>query len=201
MRVHAYLPLTDVNGPGRRRLLHVQGCTLGCRGCWNPDTHAMDRGFEMTPLQIAASVAGSAKLGEITGLTVSGGEPLHQIGELLETVRLAHRKYPALSVGLYSGYTERELVNGEYMAVGEPPFTRFQKATLWRDLRRHLDFAVLGRYNEGLPAPPTTPLVTSKNQRLVLLTSRYTLADFSPQQVEFQIHADGLVQVTGFPRS
>ena len=29
-----------VNGPGRRVVVWVQGCTLGCLGCFNPGTHA-----------------------------------------------------------------------------------------------------------------------------------------------------------------
>ena len=66
----------------------------------------------------------------------------------------------------------------------------------------------MGRYNQGQPTdlPSETqlggvprPLCSSKNQRLELLTDRYTLADFQPQTVEINIHQGGLVQLTGFP--
>ena len=40
MLIHALLHASHVNGPGNRAVVFVQGCRLGCAGCWNPQTHA-----------------------------------------------------------------------------------------------------------------------------------------------------------------
>ena len=42
MLVHSMLRRSAVNGPGERAVIWLQGCDLGCRGCWNPTSHAFD---------------------------------------------------------------------------------------------------------------------------------------------------------------
>jgi hypothetical protein len=104
---------------------------------------------------------------------------------------------PDFSIGLFSGYAEAELVRGLYRCF---PFTTpLAKRGIWQRIRQTLDFAVLGRYNAL--APSSYPLITSKNQRLRLYSSRHSLADFQPQLVEVTIDDYGLAQVTGFPVS
>ncbi len=39
LRLHAFLPRSRANGPGWRSVVWVQGCSLGCAGCFNPQTH------------------------------------------------------------------------------------------------------------------------------------------------------------------
>ena len=39
IRLHAFEPASRANGPGPRAAVWFQGCTLGCPGCFNPDTH------------------------------------------------------------------------------------------------------------------------------------------------------------------
>jgi anaerobic ribonucleoside-triphosphate reductase activating protein len=104
---------------------------------------------------------------------------------------------PDFSIGLFSGYTEAELDRGLYRCF---PFTTpLAKRGIWQRIRQTLDFAVLGRYNAL--APSSDPLITSKNQRLRLYSSRHSLVDFQPQLVEVTIDDYGLAQVTGFPVS
>src|SRR3972149_712339 len=40
LRLHALLPRSRANGPGMRAVIWFQGCTRGCPGCFNPETHA-----------------------------------------------------------------------------------------------------------------------------------------------------------------
>ena len=40
MLIHSFVSGSRVNGPGLRAVVYFQGCTLGCRDCWNPETHA-----------------------------------------------------------------------------------------------------------------------------------------------------------------
>jgi anaerobic ribonucleoside-triphosphate reductase activating protein len=109
-------------------------------------------------------------------------------------VAALRRDVPALSVGLFSGYTERELVTGRFK--GEP-LSAERRSGLWKNIRTCLDFAVLGRFNKRLPS--SVPLVSSGNQELVLISSRYAIDDFEDQSVEITIDANGLTQITGFP--
>ncbi len=102
LRVHAFLPLSRSNGPGRRAVVWVQGCSLGCPGCFNPETHRL--GGEPTSVDdLFARVAGC----DVEGLTVSGGEPLQQrrpLAALLARVRAE----TDLSVLVFTGYTWEE---------------------------------------------------------------------------------------------
>ena len=45
--IHAIEPRSRANGPGVRFVVWLQGCTLGCPGCFNPSTHAAAGGREL----------------------------------------------------------------------------------------------------------------------------------------------------------
>jgi len=55
VRVHATEPRSRANGPGARFVVWMQGCTLGCPGCFNPTTHDATGGREVTVEEIAAA--------------------------------------------------------------------------------------------------------------------------------------------------
>ncbi|MBA3821603.1 MAG: 4Fe-4S cluster-binding domain-containing protein, partial [Deltaproteobacteria bacterium] len=44
LRVATFSDDTEAEGPGRRWALWVQGCTIRCAGCCNPEMFAADRG-------------------------------------------------------------------------------------------------------------------------------------------------------------
>lgn len=180
LRVHALMESSAVNGPGARAVIWVQGCSLGCPGCWNPQTHDPLRGFRLDVSQVLEWFAKARREYRIEGLTISGGEPMEQAPAVLELLRRLKAAHPGMTAGLFSGYTERELPGG-----------------LWRAMQRHLDFAVLGRYNARRRS--RNPLVSSTNQVLRLYTGRYSMADFAAQSVEVHIDDAGLTQITGFP--
>ncbi len=105
LRLHSFWPRSAANGPGLRAVLWLQGCTLNCPGCYNPQTHDPRGGYTVP---VAALVRRLLALPEIEGLTISGGEPLQQarpLRRLLEEVRAASR----LSVILFTGYTWAEI--------------------------------------------------------------------------------------------
>jgi len=80
--VHSYETGSTVDGPGVRVMLFMSGCFLRCQYCHNPDTwklkdgtrvelsHAIRRLHDFAP---ALRAMGG-------GLTISGGEPLVQVG-------------------------------------------------------------------------------------------------------------------------
>jgi len=194
LRVHSTIDSSTVNGPGRRAVIWVQGCSLACPGCWNPDTHSARGGRDSEIAEILGWVRRLWCDGAISGLTVSGGEPLEQAAALEKLVTALRRDIPDLSVGLFSGYTERELETGRFRSED---LSSAQRTSSWKNIRACLDFAVLGRFNKWLPS--SLPLVSSANQELVLVSSRYSLADFEDQGVEITIDAIGFTQITGFP--
>ena len=135
-------------------------------------------------------------VGSIEGITCSGGETFEQdvteVAALLLAIRI---KWPRLSTGVFSGYSSSELALGHFKSL--PGFEDHWRIRAWEFIRRALDFAVLGRYNDQLKC--SDPLVTSRNQKLVLYSDRYKLSDFRPQEVEITIGDEGLVNITGFP--
>ncbi len=180
LRVHALMESSTVNGPGARAVIWVQGCSLGCPGCWNAQTHAPLQGFRLDVSEILEWFAKASRENRIEGLTISGGEPMEQAPAVLELLRRLKAAHPGITAGLFSGYTERELPE-----------------RLWRAMQSHLDFAVLGRYNARRRSHD--PLVSSTNQVLRLYTARYSMADFEAQAAEVHIDDTGLTQITGFP--
>jgi anaerobic ribonucleoside-triphosphate reductase activating protein len=174
-RVHAIEPKSRANGPGERFVVWLQGCTLGCPGCFNPLTHDASGG---TALEIDAIVARLAATRGIEGLTLSGGEPLQQAAAA--AALLAAARELGLSTLVFSGYTEdeiRALPGGEAVLAS-------------------LDVLVDGRYVAGERL--ATGLRGSANQRIRLLTARYTRDDVERTPVaEVRIARDGGVVLTG----
>ena len=197
LRVHARMESSEVNGPGKRAVIWVQGCSLGCAGCWNVESHSSAGGNEVDVRLLVEWVRALWLAGAVAGLTLSGGEPMEQAVELATFLEAMHGSVPDLSIGLFSGYSETELAQGRFQA--DSSLSGTERAALWQRIRGNLDFAVLGRYNERQPS--RQPLITSRNQRRVLLSDRYTEADFTAQCFEITISAEGLTQVTGFPVS
>jgi len=195
MLLHAFIPASRANGPGLRAVVFFQGCTLACPGCFNPDTHRFT-GTEVSVHAVAELVIRAYEEYRIEGVTFSGGEPMQQAPALLELMQTLRRQVPGLSFGLFSGYSELELVLGRYSIWG-CDYSEPERCRLWQEIREHLDFAVLGRFNETQPSG--LPLCTSRSKALRMLTSRYGVKDYGPQSVEVIIHSDGRAQVTGFP--
>jgi len=121
---------------------------------------------------------------------------MQQAPALLELIQALRQQVPSLSFGMFSGYSDLELVLGEYSIWG-CDYSESDRRRLWEEIRAHLDFAVLGRFNETQPS--ALPLRTSRSQALRMLTTRYGVKDYGPQSVEVIVHPDGRAEVTGFP--
>ena len=144
---------------------------------------------------VAKLVAVAHRTHPIDGVTFSGGEPMQQALDLLDLIRLLKRTRPELSIGMYSGYAERELESGRFRT--RYGIAQEARRRVWEDIKSHLDFAVLGRFVAARPS--TLPLRTSANQVLRLFSGRFRVEHFKPLEVEVHIEAAGLVQITGFP--
>ena len=95
------------NGPGVRAVIWVQGCTIGCKGCYSGYTHPHKKVNLVPPAELSAWVA---NIDGIEGITLSGGEPFEQaeaVGELLNCLKAMR---PDLSIFLFSGYEHDALI-------------------------------------------------------------------------------------------
>jgi anaerobic ribonucleoside-triphosphate reductase activating protein len=195
MLLHALIPASRANGPGLRTVVFFQGCSIGCAKCWNPKSHHF-HGPEITVDAVTREVLRALALHALEGVTFSGGEPMQQANSLLGLLHSLRQQAPELSFGMFSGYTEHELDQGQYWIWGNGS-SKQERKLLWEEIRACLDFAILGRFNQAQPGD--MPLRTSRNQVLRLFTDSYTPVDFTEQLTEVNINAAGRAEVTGFP--
>ncbi|MCA9669530.1 MAG: radical SAM protein [Myxococcales bacterium] len=183
LRVAQLVRDTDAEGPGRRFALWVQGCTLRCAGCCNPEMFG-ERGGELR--EVAELVGLVASTPHIEGLSLLGGEPLQQpagAAALLAGVRAR-----GLSTMVYSGYTLAEI---EAQAERDAAVRALLEAT---------DLLVDGRYDETQPEP-TRRWIGSRNQQMHFLSDRYAPDDprfVADNQVEIRFE-NGQLLVNGWP--
>ena len=95
-----------VDGPGLRMVIWTQGCKHNCKGCHNPQTHSLTKGYEVDTKEIINKMA-SLKLQQ--GITLSGGEPFLQPAPLVEIAKEA--KNMNLDVWSYTGFKFEELID------------------------------------------------------------------------------------------
>jgi anaerobic ribonucleoside-triphosphate reductase activating protein len=195
MLLHAFIPASRANGPGLRSVVFFQGCTLACHNCFNPESHSFTSA-DVSVLTVAERALQAHREYGTEGVTFSGGEPMQQAPALLELIETLRQQVPNLSVGMFSGYTDLELVLGRYSIWGGD-YSEDNRRRIWDQIREHLDFTVLGRFNETQPSG--LPLCTSRSKALRMLSSRYRVKDYGPQAVEVTVHPDGRAEVTGFP--
>ena len=78
-----------VDGSGIRFVVFMQGCTLRCLYCHNPETWTLKNGIEITPEELIEKIKRYKPYFEDNGgVTFSGGEPLLQPDFLIETMKL-----------------------------------------------------------------------------------------------------------------
>ena len=102
------------NGPGIRAVIWVQGCTLGCSGCYSASTHPHSAASLVKPSEISEWLL---SIPNIEGVTFSGGEPFEQSAAILETIKLVRKKSPAFTVFAFSGYSYQELLSSTERSV------------------------------------------------------------------------------------
>jgi pyruvate formate lyase activating enzyme len=80
--VHSYETSSRYDGPGLRVVLFVSGCLLRCSYCHNPDTWHLKDGTYVSAQQVIDRLGDFAPaLRSLDGgLTISGGEPMVQLG-------------------------------------------------------------------------------------------------------------------------
>ena len=78
-RISSIQSFGTVDGPGIRYVVFMQGCSLRCACCHNPETWALDGGEEKKASEVFDAILRyKSYFGRQGGVTVSGGEPLLQ---------------------------------------------------------------------------------------------------------------------------
>lgn len=156
LNVAAVSRASRVNGPGLRAVVWVQGCTIGCPGCFNPETHAHAARRLRDPSELAREVVAEPGL---DGVTLSGGEPFEQA---LASARFAEEvQATGLTLMVFTGYPMDLLAGSEHADV--------------RRLLRAIDLIVAGPYVRSRSIA-AVGWRASSNQVLHALTERGRLA-------------------------
>jgi len=99
-----------LNGDGLRTVLWVAGCEHRCEDCHNPVTWDVNGGL---PFDEKAEDELFTKLSpkHISGLTFSGGDPLHPLNrdEVTRLAKKLRETLPEKNIWLYTGYTWEEI--------------------------------------------------------------------------------------------
>ena len=90
-RVHSIESFGTVDGPGIRMVIFLSGCPMRCLYCHNPDTWDPKGGSPMTAEEILDQYEQARPFYKKGGITVSGGEPLMQIGFVTELFEKAKK--------------------------------------------------------------------------------------------------------------
>lgn len=177
MLIHSYVNSSYVNGPGNRFVLWTQGCSKGCKNCYNPETWNKN-GFEYTTEHLINLI----KISDVDGLTISGGDPLEQPDEMLEFLKEAHKLNLKKGIILFTGYTIFEIHNmgGNILKCLE-----------------YIDVLIDGRYEEDKRT--YQGLYGSSNQNVYHLSSKIWINELNiDQEIEINIFNNNVI-LTGFP--
>lgn len=99
-----------LNGDGLRVVLWCAGCNHCCDGCQNPETWDCSGGIEFDK-SAQDELFEALKPDYISGITFSGGDPLHPFNrsEVLRLAKEIKEQMPNKTVWLYTGYLWEEV--------------------------------------------------------------------------------------------
>lgn len=104
---------STVDGPGRRSVVQVSGCSIRCPACFVPQTHDRKNGRLIPVASIVKEIVKHRD--DHDGVTILGGEPFDQPGPVAELV--ARLKSYNLHITIYSGYTLEGLIRRKLPGV------------------------------------------------------------------------------------
>ena len=161
LNVAKTLSHSRANGPGVRAVIWVQGCTIGCDGCYSQSTHPHQKMHVVNPLDLAKWVC---SLDGIEGVTISGGEPFEQSEAIANFLLSVKQIRPELSFFVFTGYELNYLQQSTNISV--------------ETILGIIDILSSGPFVAEL-YDPVLLWRGSSNQQLSYLSARYSLEDES----------------------
>ncbi|MFC5931084.1 radical SAM protein [Cryobacterium melibiosiphilum] len=189
LRWSRFLAATTAEGPGLRAALWVQGCSVHCPGCFNPQLWAEVGGRVENAADLAGRFVADAWSAGSQGITLLGGEPFDQAAAL--AVVAEQFRAAGLTVMTFTGYPLDRLTE---WAVHRADFARLLDAT---------DLLIDGPYLREQP-DAGRPWLGSTNQGIRALTPAYATevdrieASGGVDRLEVRIRPDGQVDVNGW---
>ncbi|MBH8577442.1 radical SAM protein [Nostocaceae cyanobacterium CENA369] len=181
LNIMGYIDESEVNGPGCRAVVWVQGCQRECPGCFNPKSWS----FEIDQLICVDTLAEKIlSKPRNTGVTFSGGEPFWQASALASLARKV--KAAGLNVMSFSGFTLKEL-----QSDSAPPDSQA--------LLEQLDILIDGPFVQSLAINSPNSPVSSSNQQVRVFNPAFAdQITWASDQIEVHILKDGSRIVTGY---
>lgn len=148
-----------LNGDGLRVVLFLSGCNHHCENCHNIETWDECSGYPLTS-EACADIIAELKKDYISGITFSGGDPLHPnnvdlVNSLITYIR-SH--LPDKTIWLYTGYTLEDICRSADDSCSE---------TMKRlNIVMSVDVLVDGKFEQAL-ADVNYPWAGSTNQRII----------------------------------
>jgi anaerobic ribonucleoside-triphosphate reductase activating protein len=181
LNIMGYVDKSEVNGPGCRAVVWVQGCPRECDGCFNPDSWT----FEINQLVAIDTLAADIiKNPQNTGVTFSGGEPFWQASALANLARQV--KAAGLNVMSFTGFTLKQL-----QSESAPPGSQ--------ELLAELDILIDGPFIQSQAINSPTSPVSSRNQQVHVFNPEFKdQISWASDQIEVHVLKDGDRIVTGY---
>lgn len=117
MRYNTIRKMDISNGPGVRVSVFMQGCEFHCKNCFNPETWDFDKGLEFDD-EVINHILDLCSLDYIVGLSILGGEPLHDknIEKVTKLSKAFKDKYKDKTLwvwtgNLYENIKDKEIFN------------------------------------------------------------------------------------------
>jgi len=183
LNIGAWQERSIVNGPGKRFVLWLQGCSKQCPGCINPEFNPH---IERNKYRIDTLSQIILRMNNIEGITYTGGEPMEQARglALLSEIIQSH----GINVVCFTGYTLDELKHSNNTWISQ--------------LLSHIDILIDGPYIKEKAA--NLLWRGSNNQKVHFLSDTYKhIADrivHEQGEVEFTISKNGFLTTGSWPQ-
>ncbi|AOG60106.1 anaerobic ribonucleoside-triphosphate reductase activating protein [Spiroplasma helicoides] len=175
INVGRFLMNSEIEGPGTRFVVWLQGCTIGCKSCCNQELIPMVPKFLMPVSFLFEKIKEAKQKYNIEGITILGGEPFIQPDGLEELIDLCYEN--DLTIICFTGYIYENLKD-EYS-----------------NILKKIDILIDGPFIAN-QLDIKRRLIGSKNQRVIKITDKYKDCDYFEQphsQFEIQLFKDRVI--------
>ena len=143
-------------GPGNRLVIWTKGCKKHCKNCANPELWNIGNSINISVDEISKIIVNIHRENPIDGITISGGDPLEQVDELIHLLEKLQDITDDILV--YTGFQYSEL-------------RRTWDKNIINKLEDNIGVLIDGPYIEELNDDSLT-LSGSKNQNIIYFNKR-----------------------------
>ena len=181
LNIMGYVDESEVNGPGSRAVVWLQGCSRECDGCFNPQSWSFEINQLISVNELSEKILAN---NNNTGVTFSGGEPFWQASALSQVAIKV--KEAGLNVMSFTGFTLEQLQSEKAPIASQ-------------ELLGKLDILIDGAFVNSLAVNDPNSLVSSTNQKVHIFHPNFKdQLDWASDQIEIHILKDGSRIITGF---